>query len=161
MLKNFKQFINESNEIGDDSLDVLYDLGLIGPTQEQIDLLNDWVNSKKWEFDPKTGLINVDGSVLAYERGLTDFKGIRFGKVSNRFHCFGNQLTSLEGAPQEVGGDFNCSNNRLTSLEGAPSKVGEKFICVHNYLTTADLGSLEGKVAGKIIFNPQKKTRIP
>ncbi len=35
-----------------------------------------------------------------------------------------NKLTSLEGAPKEVGGDFVCSKNKLTSLEGAPKEVG-------------------------------------
>jgi hypothetical protein len=41
-------------------------------------------------------------------------------------------LTSLEGAPQEVGGGFYCHNNKLTSLEGAPEKVGGGFYCHNN-----------------------------
>jgi hypothetical protein len=45
-------------------------------------------------------------------------------------------LTSLEGAPKEVGGYFDCSFNKLTSLEGAPEKVGGKFDCSRNVLTS-------------------------
>ena len=49
---------------------------------------------------------------------------------------FRSQLTTLEGAPQSVGGDFSCHNNQLTSLEGAPKSVGEDFDCINNKLTT-------------------------
>ena len=40
------------------------------------------------------------------------------------FDCSNNPgLTSLEGAPESVGGGFNCSHNPgLTSLEGAPKE---------------------------------------
>jgi hypothetical protein len=41
-------------------------------------------------------------------------------------------LTSLEGAPKEVGGNFYCPNNQLTSLEGAPKEVGGSFWCYNN-----------------------------
>ena len=30
----------------------------------------------------------------------------------NAFDCSGNQLTSLTGAPKNVGGDFYCSRNK-------------------------------------------------
>jgi hypothetical protein len=43
-----------------------------------------------------------------------------------------NQLTSLEGAPQSVGGYFSCSNNHLTSLKGAPQSVDGVFYCYNN-----------------------------
>jgi hypothetical protein len=56
--------------------------------------------------------------------------------VDGNFECYGNKLTSLEGAPMKVDGLFSCSNNRLTSLEGAPKLVGGDFICTHNSLTT-------------------------
>jgi hypothetical protein len=61
------------------------------------------------------------------------------------FYCHNNQLTSLEGAPQQIGffttnsrgGTFNCSNNKLTSLKGAPqSGVGGGFYCDKNQLTS-------------------------
>ena len=70
---------------------------------------------------------------------LTDFKGVKFGKVSGDFRCENNQLTTLEGAPQIVGKHFYCSANQLTSLEGAPHSVGGDFYCSDNQLT-----SLEG-----------------
>jgi hypothetical protein len=52
--------------------------------------------------------------------------------VSGNFSCASNQLTSLEGAPKEVGVHFICQNNQLTSLKGAPQKVGGDFGCSSN-----------------------------
>ena len=54
------------------------------------------------------------------------------------FYCYNNQLTTLDGAPKEVGGDFYCSNNQLTTLDGAPKEVGGGFYCYNNQLTTLD-----------------------
>ena len=61
---------------------------------------------------------------------------------------YGLGLTSLKGAPKEVGGDFWCSYNQLTSLEGAPREIGGGFDCSNN----PDLHSLDdiGEVTGKI-----------
>ena len=52
--------------------------------------------------------------------------------VTGYFDCSNNNLTSLEGAPKEVGGDFDCSDNKLISLEGAPKEVGGGFDCYDN-----------------------------
>ena len=51
--------------------------------------------------------------------------------VDKDFRCaFCDLLTSLEGAPKEVGGVFDCSYcDLLKSLKGAPEKVGGKFNC--------------------------------
>lgn len=51
--------------------------------------------------------------------------------IEQYFDCTGcDNLTSLEGAPKEVGGEFKCvSCNSLTSLEGAPKEVGDAFSC--------------------------------
>ena len=46
----------------------------------------------------------------------------------------GNKLTTLKGAPFEVGGDFNCSKNQLTTLEGKPEKIGRCFYIENNVL---------------------------
>jgi hypothetical protein len=84
--------------------------------------------------------------------------GVRFGRVSGNFFCSYNQLTSLEGAPQEVGRDFSCSNNQLTSLEGAPQEVRKDFNCYQNELT-----SLEGapqKVGGNFPCFGNKLTSL-
>ena len=51
---------------------------------------------------------------------------------NGNFNCSYNQLTSLEGAPSEVGGYFWCSYNQLTTLEGAPKEVSGDFTCYNN-----------------------------
>ena len=97
------------------------------------------INSKKSIFISDTDLIN----------GKLPFK---FGRVDAFFDCAGcTSLTSLEGAPQKVGGDFDCYNcTSLTTLEGAPQKVGGAFSCSD----CPSLTSLEGapkKIGGKFI----------
>ena len=107
-------------------------------TQEQIDFLNRCTIGD-WKLDPATGLVNIEGTFNCSYIGISNFKGIRFGHVTTDFLCYGNNLTSLEGSPQSVGGRFDCDNNNLTSLEGAPQSVGVNFNCERNNLT-----SLEG-----------------
>ena len=70
--------------------------------------------------------VDVKGDVTIQLRNIKNIP-IRFNKVSGDFDCRKNQLTSLQGAPQEVGGNFNCRNNQLTSLQGAPQKVSGRF----------------------------------
>ena len=113
---------------------------------EAIDFLNRGIDKggrfspyhQYWEFDPGTGLVNIKGDFDCSWGGLTDFKGVRFGVIEGSFYCQNNKLTSLEGAPKEVGKYFNCSDNKLTSLEGAPQKVGKTFYCSYNKLTSLD-----------------------
>ena len=84
------------------------------------------------------GLVDVDGDVDLSGKGLTKLP-VKFGNVSGIFNCQNNQLTSLEGAPQSVGGDrFNCNNNQLTSLEGCPKEVGNTFDCSINNIYRLD-----------------------
>ena len=62
--------------------------------------------------------------------------------VDGHFNCsYCNSLTSLEGAPKEVGEDFSCIGcQSLKTLKGVPEKVGGGFFCYDcTYLT-----SLEG-----------------
>ncbi len=106
-------------------------------TPEQVKWLNKCTEGT-WKINPQTGLVDVNGIFDCSEQDLTDFKGVRFGVVGWRFLCTNNQLTSLEGAPQEVGGWFNCADNQLTSLEGAPQRVGGGFNCADNQLTTLE-----------------------
>ena len=88
-------------------------------------------------WNPVTMSYDCDGDVDVSEDIVTDGKlKIRFGKVEGYFDCSNNELTTLKGAPQEVGGDFDCSSNNLTTLEGAPNKVGENFFCNGNNLTS-------------------------
>ena len=107
-------------------------------TQEQKDWL-DKCTKGTWEVNPQTGLVDVRSGLFCRGQNLTDFKGVRFGRGSRDFNCSRNMLTSLEGAPQSVGGDFDCGRNMLTSLKGAPQKVRFDFDLSHNQLT-----SLEG-----------------
>jgi hypothetical protein len=103
-------------------------------SQDQIEFLNECVTGE-WEYDGTTGLVNINGLFNCSNRGLVDFKGIRFGKVSGRFRCTNNLLTSLDGAPEEVGLSFYCDYNRLKTLKGAPRVVGGSFDCSGNELT--------------------------
>lgn len=128
-------------------------------TKVQTQFLDRYVDGK-WSYNPKTGLVNVQGSFDCPGRGLKSLKGLRFGRVTgtfrvphNRltslagcphtvgknFECEGNEITSLEGGPQQVGDYYDCSANRLKSLQGAPVKAGGHFDCSRN-----ELSSLEG-----------------
>ena len=103
-------------------------------TQEQIKWL-DKCAAGRWKLNTSTGLVDVERNFDCSGQGLTDLKGVKFGKVSGGFNCAYNHLTSLVGAPQTVGG-INCSNNELTTLEGAPQTVGGYFNCAYNHLTS-------------------------
>lgn len=91
-----------------------------------------------WTWNPETGKVDVDGKFSIWNKGLKSLQGISFGTISSDFDCSGNQLASLEGAPEEVGGDFDCSGNLLTSLKGAPKEVGGNFSCSGNELTSLE-----------------------
>ena len=106
-------------------------------TQEQKDWLDECV-SGTWQLSPQTGLVDVDWNFDCSKQDLTDFKGVRFGKVSGSFYCNRNELTTLEGAPQTVKGYFRCDWNQLTTLEGAPQTVKGDFSCERNQLTTLE-----------------------
>jgi len=108
-MKSYKEFINESKN-----------------SIESI--------CRKWGIDDYTinpdGSIDVDGNVYLTELELVKFP-IRFGKVTDKFNCSFNELTSLEGGPKSVGRHFFCSNNKLTSLEGLP-EIGGDLNCNSN-----------------------------
>ena len=126
-------------------------------TQEQRKWL-DKCTDGTWTLNPKTGLVDVDGDFWCSNQGLTDFKGVKFGEVKRGFNCENNRLTSLEGAPQEVGGSFNCAHNSLTSLEGAPLNVGGYFWCCHNSLTS--LVGAPKTVGGSFDCNKNRLTSL-
>ena len=111
-------------------------------TPEQIGWLDECTRGM-WIRNPETGLVDIDGTFSCTRQNLTNFKGVEFGEVTGDFWCQENQLTSLEGAPQNVGSGFYCANNKLTSLKGAPQKVGRDLHCYGNQLT-----SLEGLPEG-------------
>ena len=107
-------------------------------TREEIELVH-WLEKctplGRWEIG-KDGLVNVFGSFDCSGQDLKDFKGVKFGIVTENFCCENNKLRSLEGAPKEVGENFDCSFNKLTSLKGSPKKVGGDFNCEENKLTS-------------------------
>jgi hypothetical protein len=77
-----------------------------GLTAEQDEFLNKYTKGT-WTYNPATGLVDVKGGFDCGRMGtIKTFRGVRFGKVGGRFVCRSNQLTSLAGAPQVVGGDF-------------------------------------------------------
>jgi len=92
------------------------------------------------DYIDKNGDINLNGL------GLTEFPCIFPEKWDKSFWCNNNKLTSLEGAPKEVGWDFNCHHNNLTTLKGAPEIVGGTFYCNNNQLTSLEYAP---KKAGK------------
>ena len=125
---NYKAFINESS-------------GASTLTAEQINFLNNYVRGK-WNLNDE-GVVDVDGDFSCSNKGISDFKGIVFGKVDGDFDCSHNNLTSLEGCPKEVGGHFYFHYNNLTSLEGCPKEVGGNFGCSRNNLTSLEFGPKE------------------
>ena len=104
---------------------------------EQIEWLDNCTKGT-WKMNPTTGLVDVDGNFNCDGQGLSDFKGVSFGVVRGFFYCHDNQLTTLEGSPQDVVKGFYCRGNQLTTLEGAPQKVGWGFYCSYNQLTTLE-----------------------
>jgi hypothetical protein len=106
-------------------------------TKRQEAFLNRYTNGT-WSVNPATGLVDVQGSFDCSDGGLKSLSGIKFGTVTEDFRCVWNQLTTLKGAPQTVGGNFSCYNNQLTTLEGAPQTVGGRFYCFNNQLTTLE-----------------------
>jgi len=120
---NYKTFINES-------------AGASTLTSEQIDFLNNYVKGK-WKLNGE-GFIDIDGDFSCFDKGLSDFRWIKFGKVTGYFYCSYNGLTSLEGAPKKVGLSFYCHNNKLTSLDGSPKEIGGNFDCSDNKLTSLE-----------------------
>ncbi len=89
-------------------------------------------------IDPKTGIVDVEGSV--HYMGGGKQLGVQFGKVMGDFYCQNRKLTTLKGSPAWVERVFYCYNNQLTSLAHAPAHVGRGFSCDANLLTDLTLG---------------------
>ena len=147
------------------SLESIYNSILLenqNPNNIDIKLLKECVDGKCTINED--GSIDVDGSVYINNRDLIKIP-FKFRNVSVYFTCSNNQLTSLEGAPNTVGGSFNCHNNQLTSLECAPNTVGGNFYC-HNILTLpySELFKIVDKVDGDIFYSsvttPEDKDKI-
>jgi hypothetical protein len=120
-----------------------------GLTPEQKSWLNECTTGT-WSLNAD-GLVDVRGGFYYSGQNLSDFKGVRFGNVSEDFFCNQNNLTSLVGAPRKVEGDFWCDHNRLTSLVGAPEEVKGNFYCDKNPLQTL-IGAPQ-KIGGRFLFS--------
>ncbi len=132
-----------------------------------------------WDLNDLPDGFVIKGDLDLSGKGLEKLPDLSKVTVEGNFDCYFNQLTSLEGAPKEVGGDFSCSYNQLTSLEGAPKEVGGSFGCHVNHLTNLEgapkevggdfrcwdnqLTSLKGapeKVGGKFDCSKNKLTSL-
>ena len=84
----------------------------------------------------------VQGDLSVARQGLKKLPDFSDFVVEGSFFCYGNELTSLKGAPQKVGNDFICYSNKLQSLQGTPKEIGGRFYCHRNELTTLEGGPL-------------------
>ncbi len=123
--------LNENFEfVQDDKTYSLYDLPDGFVIKGDVDL-----SEKGLTELPDLSKVTIEGNFYCGDNNLTTLRGAP-REVGGYFWCENNQLTSLEGAPQKVGGYFSCHNNALTTLKGAPQKVGGNFWCEHNQLTS-------------------------
>ena len=124
-LKGFGEFINESeSNVTYRDLKLLLELGISQDITSDVNRLIDqgkmnqeeildWVTMicDKYGIDDWSitnyGRVNVYDDVELGNLELTKLP-LRFGKVAGDFNCYNNYLTTLEGAPQKVGGTFNC-----------------------------------------------------
>jgi len=68
-------------------------------------------------------VVDVDGDAILRGENLTNADiPVKFRKVEGNFECQNNQLTSLDFAPEEVGGIFNCSYNNISDFDNIPTK---------------------------------------
>lgn len=115
---------------------------LIDKTErERISSLCDYYKIKNYTIN-SDGTVDVDGNVVLLAKGFTELP-IRFNKVSGKFTCNNNKLTTLYGCPVEVGGDFGCNKSSLTSLKFGPLKVGGYYSCPSNRLTSFEYAPTE------------------
>ena len=107
-------------------------------TKDQVKTILDNLEIKNYTINEDL-TVDVTGDVIIDQKALKVIP-VQFGVVTGDFSCYGNELTTLTGAPTEVGEDFDCSNNELTTLQGGPTKVGDSFFCASNQLTTLQGG---------------------
>ena len=143
---NLKNYIIESLFDIDDNIDNMDE-----SIKDQINqFLNDnFTNASKCKISEKPNRdgkyeISSNGDVVVKNKSITSLTNGLFiwTNVKYSFDCSNcNLLTSLEGAPEEIGRDFNCFGcHSLKSLEGAPKEVGDGFYCTN----CKSLTSLEG-----------------
>ena len=93
--------------------------------------------------------ISVEGDVILAGRGLKKIP-FNFKTVSGHFQVDSNELTTLEGCPEYVGGHFSCADNHdLKSLVHGPKRVEGIYYC-----DICKLETMEGcaEYIGKSLF---------
>jgi Leucine-rich repeat (LRR) protein len=124
ILKDYKQFLNESKE--DDLDEIIRSKGL----------KLSHVNYKNGEmyFNAPNGIDVVINNKLVEDGKLR----IKFNHVSGDFKAMYLDLTSMEGFPKII--DRNCylSNNQITSLVGGPKTIGKHFVFQNNPITNLE-----------------------
>ena len=135
-MRNLKEYIIESIFDIEDNIDNIDE-----SIKEQIkqflkDNFKGYSSCKISDKPNKDGKYEVSSKgdvVVVKKKSITSLTNGLFiwTTVDKDFKCaFCDLLTSLEGAPKNVGGTFNCIYcNSLTSLKGSPEKVGGKFNC--------------------------------
>jgi hypothetical protein len=88
-------------------------------------LIKKWLNEHNITNYTINDDLTIDVKGEVYLKGFTDKKlpdYIQFRKVTGEFYIVSsNELESLEGVPEEVGGSFFCSDcSKLKFLEGCP-----------------------------------------
>ncbi len=119
----------------------------LDPTNDK-KIIEDWIRSNYSVAGKLTisddFVVDCNRSVEVKNRSIISLTNglFRWGYVGGSFYCNGcKKLTSLEGAPKEVGVNFSCSDcENLKSLEDAPKEVRGVFWC--NFCD--NLKSLEG-----------------
>jgi hypothetical protein len=79
-------------------------------------------------------IVNVAGSVYFDGHELTHLP-VKFGKVAGDFSCSGVGFTTCQGFPREVSYDVWVCNNKLTTIQYAPEKIGGSFYIWGNQIT--------------------------
>jgi hypothetical protein len=105
-------------------------------TEEEAAQRKEEYKGKFFDELKKKGTLRPDGKydfeyVTLYGELLTELPQNFFGNIRRDFDCSGNNLISLKGCPEYVGGYFDCHGNQLESLEGCPKEVGD-FYCRGN-----------------------------
>jgi hypothetical protein len=107
-------------------------------SDEIIEYLNNCIKTD-WMVNPKTGKIDVKGSVVIKTANSNILNNIKFGVVKGNFSVRNTPITNLRFAPDKVGGNFDCSYTNISSLEGCPEYIGGSFEC-----TSCNIQNLEG-----------------
>lgn len=101
------------------------------PTIKLVNMHHFNQDGKVWNIDHLPEGFVIKANLDFSESSLTELPDLSHVSVKGNFYCERCQnITSLKGAPKEVGGDFCCSScYNLTSLEGASKKVLGSFDC--------------------------------